>query len=278
MTGIVFDLKEFGLHDGKGMRTTVFMKGCPLHCMWCHNPEGISPRREIVRNLNRCLGCGLCSRGCTHKECEGFDYCVKVCPYRYISIAGKEYTPETLAAELLKNRSFLEQGGVTFSGGEPLMQGEFVFETIKLLEGISTAVETCGFVPKATFARAIETFDVIYIDMKLMDPEVHRHYTGQSNDLILENVAQLMESGREFIVRIPLIPGVNDTDENLRATAAFLAPAKERVQVELLPYNPMTGAKYKNVGKEYAPTFDEKRKANKNTAVFTECGIRCMAY
>ena len=278
MTGLVFDIKEFGLHDGAGMRTTVFMKGCPLHCLWCHNPEGISPRREIVRNINKCTGCGLCGRPCGHKECEEFGFCVKICPNNNIKIAGTEYTPETLAEELLKNRRFLEHGGVTFSGGEPLMQSDFVFETAHLLDGISTAVETCGFINKDVFTKAIDLFENIFIDIKHMNEKRHIELTGQSNRVILENVKQLIESGREFTVRIPLIPGVNDSDENLASTAEFLSEASDRVTVELLPYNTMTGAKYKNVGKVYSPNFDEKQTANKNSAVFLDRKIRCIAY
>ncbi len=278
MTGIVFDIKEFGLHDGAGLRTTVFLKGCPMRCAWCHNPEGISQEREVVRNLKKCTGCGLCRKPCDHEECRGLGYCTKICPEDNVKAAGEEYTPEKLAERLLQDREFLEFGGVTFSGGEPLRQTDFILETISHLEGIRTAVETCGYVAREDFRRAAAVIDDIYIDIKLFDEEEHKKWTGCSNRLILENVAYLMDAGKDFTVRTPLIPGVTDKDENFEAIASFLAPAKARVKVELIPYNVMTGAKYRSVGKEYRPPFDEAQPLNKNTRPYEEKGIRIMAY
>ena len=278
MTGIVFDIKEFGLHDGAGLRTTVFLKGCPMRCAWCHNPEGISPEREVVRNLKKCTGCGLCRKPCTHDECRGLGYCTKICPNDNVKAAGEIYTPEALAERLLLDREFLEFGGVTFSGGEPLRQTDFILETISHLDGIPTACETCGMVAPAVFRRAVEKIDDVYIDIKLFDEEEHKKWTGCSNKVILENVAYLMASGKIFTVRTPLIPGVTDRDENFEAIAAFLAPAKERVKVELIPYNRMAGAKYRSVGREYRPPFDEDRPLNKNIRPYEALGIPARAF
>lgn len=278
MTGRVFDIKEFGLHDGFGLRTTVFMKGCPLSCAWCHNPEGIGFSPELFRNLSQCRDCGLCRIPCDHPDCQPFGTCLHVCPGNFVKVAGTDYTPEALAKKLLSQREFLEFGGVTFSGGEPLMQEPFLREVAKLLPGIPTAVETCGYVVPEVFHRACEWLDDIFIDLKLFDREAHLHWTGCPNDLILENISWLMEHREKFTLRIPLIPGVTDRDENLSAIAEFLKDSKAKVRVELIPYNVMTGAKYRSVGREYAPAFDEKQPLNKNTVPFESLGIPVIAF
>ncbi len=276
--GLVFDIKEFGLHDGSGMRTTVFLKGCPLHCLWCHNPEGISAGREVARNTGKCTGCGLCQNPCMHQECQSFGICLKRCPGNYVRLIGTEYSPERLAELLNKNQYFLKKGGVTFSGGEPLMQAEFILETIRFLPGIHTAIETCGFAAEDVFKRVIRQIDSIFIDIKQFNEQKHIEFTGQSNSLILKNVQWLIEDKRVFTVRVPLIPGLTDTEENFNKIAQFLAPAAGRVKVELIPYNRMTGAKYKAIGKKYEPCFDEKQPVNKNTWEFFKRNIECIAY
>jgi pyruvate formate lyase activating enzyme len=276
MNNLVFDIKEFGLHDGSGMRTTVFLKGCPLKCEWCHNPEGQSFLPEIMRN-SACVSCGLCKRNCTHDECQGLGACVKICPNDFVKRVGKEYTPVSLAEKLLKNKAFLAKGGVTFSGGEPLCHGEFILETVKHLENVKTAVETCGFVETEEFLRVLDKIDDIFMDIKLIDDSMHTKYTGVSNKLILKNATEILKK-RFVTVRIPLIPGVTDTDENLKGIADFLAPFKENVAVEMIPYNKMTGAKYKNLGKTYEPSFDEKATLNKNIAFFINNQIKVKAY
>lgn len=276
--GIVFDIKEFGLHDGRGMRTTVFLKGCPLHCLWCHNPEGISPEIEVARNTGKCTGCGLCRQKCAHEECQGLGVCLKRCPGDYVRKIGREYSPEALAAQLMKNKSFLKYGGVTFSGGEPLMQADFIWETLRQLSGLPTAIETCGFVSGRVFRQTIEKIDDIFIDIKHIHTHKHRQFTGQGNELILQNIRQLMESKKSFTVRVPLIPGLTDTGENFNGIAEFLAPAKDRVTVELIPYNRLTGAKYRAIGRTYLPCFDETRAVNKDISAFIKRNILCIAY
>lgn len=278
MSDLIFDIKEFALHDGSGLRTTVFLKGCPLRCEWCHNPEGQEYGKELSKNETKCAHCGLCGHPCTHKECEGLGYCIKLCPNNCLKVVGEEYSPETLAAELLKYERFLRKGGVTFSGGEPLTHADFIIETVKHLPDVSTAVETCGFAPTEELLRAAEVIDDIYFDIKLIDEDQHVKYTGLSNTLILKNFKALMERGRNVTVRIPLIPTVTDTDENLNGIAEFLLPYRHQIKVELVPYNAMTGAKYRSVGKIYFPSFNEKAPLNKNVTVFTERGISCTAY
>lgn len=278
MTGRVFDIKEFGLHDGFGLRTTVFMKGCPLSCAWCHNPEGIGFSPELFRNMSQCRECGLCKIACDHPDCQPFGACLHICPGNFVKVAGIDYTPEALAEKLLSQREFLELGGITFSGGEPLMQEPFLREVAKLLPGISTAVETCGYVPSDVFQRACGWLDDVFIDLKLFSSREHLHWTGRSNTPILENIAWLMEHRDRFTLRIPLIPGVTDRDENLSSIAGFLKNSKAKIRVELIPYNIMTGAKYRSVGREYSPGFDEAKPLNKNTSHFESVGLSVLAY
>ena len=279
MEATIFDIKEFGLHDGPGLRLTVFFKGCPLRCVWCHNPEGMTFGQELVRNEDACRRCGLCGRPCDHPDCAALGACVHICPDRLVKVSGEQYTPERLAKRILSYREFFgERGGVTFSGGEPLMQAAFIEQVMPLLDGIRFGVETCAQVPAEVFDRMMPKFHDRFVDMKHMDPNVHRRVTGQDNALILRNIAALKASGLPFTVRIPMIPTVNDSAENLAATAAFLADARDRVQVELLPYNRMTGAKYRMIGKAYNPPFDEQVKPNMDASAFLAHGIECRTY
>ena len=279
MEATIFDIKEFGLHDGPGLRLTVFLKGCPLRCVWCHNPEGLTFGQELVRNEESCRQCGLCRRPCDHPECAAFGACVHICLARLVKVSGEIYTPERLAKRVISYREFFgERGGVTFSGGEPLMQAAFIEQVMPLLGDIRFGVETCAHVPADVFDRMMPKFHDRFVDLKMMDVDLHRQMTGQDNALILRNIAALKESGLPFTVRIPMIPGVNDTEENLAATAAFLADAKDHVKVELLPYNRMTGAKYRTIGKVYDPPFDEQRKPNADASAFLAHGIVCQVY
>lgn len=278
MTGLVFDIKEFALHDGTGLRTTVFLKGCPLACAWCHNPEGMRLGRETARDLKKCRDCGLCRRPCDHEECRDLGVCVKICPEDAVRAVGRYMNAGELSRRLLKNREFLEEGGVTFSGGEPLLQTDFILETAEELPGIHLALETSACVRPEVFRRAAARIDEIFTDLKLIDPDLHEKWTGVRNGLILGNIRWLLESGRRFTVRVPLIPSVTDTPENLSGIAAFLEPGRKTVRVELIPYNPMTGAKYRSVGREYRPAFDEKAPLRKDLSPFRERGIEAEAF
>ncbi len=282
-TGIVFDIKEFALHDGSGMRVTVFLKGCPLRCKWCHNPEGLEVAPQLVKNEDKCVHCGTCERAfpCKHKECAPYGVCIKVCPLNILRISGVEYTPEALVERLSRYRVFFKNGGgITFSGGEPTLQGEFMLECALLLhkDGIHTAIETSAFCKNELFLRVIDTIDEIYVDFKEIDGEKHKALTGVDNEIILKNIASLGKSGKRFTVRMPLIPGVNDSDEELSGAAQFLSPYKERIKLELLPYNTLTGAKYKLIGKEYRADFDEKVTPNANVELFRNLGFDCVSF
>lgn len=251
MTGVIFDIKGFALNDGPGIRTTVFMKGCPLHCRWCHNPEGLSAEPELYWKKSRCTQCGKCFQPCDHPDCRPFGRCLHVCPMDNLSVAGKRWTVDELLARLLKERDIYQDGGgVTFSGGEPLLQHAFVRESAERLReaGIHTAIETSSFAEQEVYVRSLEPFSHVLADIKLIDPAQHQTYCGVPNEPILRNLKWLMQSGKNYLIRIPLIPGITDTDENLSGISSFVRSAP----VELLPYNEMAGAKYASVGR----TFD----------------------
>ncbi len=278
LEGIVFSVEEFSVYDGPGIRTTVFLKGCPLRCSWCHSPEGQEKAPQIVKSPNGCLGCGTCLKY-AEKSGDGFRFTQKSiahCPRHLLRVAGKIQTPEALTAELLKNREILKNGGVTFSGGEPLLQPEFLLACLGLLKGkIHTALQTCGYVSPEVFRKVLEEVDYVLFDLKLFDGTAHRRYTGVSNENILQNFVTLVRSGKEFVPRIPLIPGVTDTAENIAALANFLA--ENRVfYAELMPYNTMAGSKYALAGREYKPDFDDKIPCNPRTEIFEEYGIKTL--
>ena len=222
MNGRIFEIREFTLHDGPGVRTTVFFKGCPLRCAWCHNPEGQSFEIETMTRANG----------------------EKV-------VCGQDWTSDALAEELLRNADIMAQsgGGVTFSGGEPLAQAEFLLELIPLLreKGVHLAIETSGHSPAETYRSVVSQVDFVYQDVKLLEPDAFRRWTGGELDVVLENIAWLRGSGVPFVFRVPCIPGVNDSATDREAFVAFAEGAK----VEFLPYNSAAGAKYPMLGRTY---------------------------
>jgi pyruvate formate lyase activating enzyme len=244
-SGLVFDIKEFAIHDGPGIRTTVFMKGCPLSCSWCHNPEGQSRRPQIIRSP-------------TGER-----------------LVGQSYTSEELAERLRGQAEILRlnEGGVSFSGGEPLLQAAFVAEVIDQLPGVHILLETSGLGDRHAFQSLVERCDLIYFDMKLIDPETHRRYTGCGNKVILENLKLLGASDKPFVVRIPMVPGVTDTDENLEGIARGVSGLPGLLRVELLPYNRAAGSKYQYAGMQFRPGYDEKGPLNINMRPFEQAGI-----
>lgn len=249
MTGTVFDIKECSVHDGPGVRTTVFFKGCPLKCIWCHNPEGLNKEPCVMVKHTLCKRCGLCFKGCDHEECRSFERCIHACPNGAISLAGKEYDAEELAKIILKNKVFFDAtgGGVTFSGGEPLMQYEFLIEVLSKLGNIHTAIETSGYVKTEIFSRVLKNVSYVMMDLKLFDNEAHKKFCSVSNEIILENAKVLMDSGIDFEFRTPIIPGITDTDENLSRIQHFTKGFKW----EKIPYNNLAGLKYPMVGMEH---------------------------
>lgn len=274
--GRIFSVEEFSVYDGPGIRTTVFLKGCPLRCTWCHNPEGQETQTTIVRSPNGCIGCNNCIRT-AEKSGDRIvftDESIKNCPMNLLRKCGREITCDELCKKLMKNEVFLKKGGVTFSGGEPLAQSDFLLSCLKQLKGkIHTAVQTSGFCDEAVFESVLAQADYFLYDLKILDPTRHKTYTGVSNEPILHNFRLLAASGKEFVVRIPLIPRVTDTEENLTAIAMLLRDNGVRY-AELLPYNKMAGGKYKMLLREYTPQFDTKIPPEPRKNLFDSFGIR----
>ncbi len=245
--GIVFSIEEFAINDGPGIRSMVFLKGCPLRCAWCHNPEGWTSEPQWLDKKGK----------------------RELCGYR---IGADE-----LACKLLRDKDLYRDsgGGVTFSGGEPLMQAPFLCEVMDLLPGVHKAVETCGYASADTFGKVLQKADLMLFDVKLVDPERHRRFTGVDNARILENLETLKASGKPFVARIPLIPGVNDTEENMEATARLLQGAEGLQRAELLRYHKTAGAKYPMAGLTYNPPFDEQKEPEIHDK-FTEKGIQLL--
>lgn len=270
--GKIFSIEELSTFDGPGIRMTVFLKGCKLRCMWCHNPEGQSFESQYVRSDNGCLHCGACMRAGGGQLTE--DSALS-CPRNLVRLCGEDISPEELLQKIENKLWMLNSagGGVTFSGGEPLSQPEFLLSCLGLLEGKThRAVQTSGFSPADVFVQVLDRCDYVLFDLKHMNPELHRHYTGVDNKFILENYRILAASGRPFITRIPLIPGVNDTCENLRQTAEFMHTLGVR-NIELLPYNQGAGAKYKMLGRRYETDFDPSVKPQSHKDIFEDHGI-----
>ena len=272
MLGRVFAIEEFSTFDGPGIRMTVFMKGCPMRCEWCHNPEGQKYEVEYKRVKNGCLSCGACLREGVLNERS-----VEACPKGLVRICGDDLSVEDLCKKVERNADILRQtgGGVTFSGGEPLMQADFVRECMLFLRGkVNCALQTCGQVDEKTFGKALEATDLVLYDLKLIDGDEHEKYCGVRNESILKNYRTLAKSGKEFITRVPLIPGVTDTEKNLSAVAELLEGLDVK-RVELLPYNKLTGSKYSSLMRTYHPSFDEKKKVETRTDIFEKHDIQC---
>lgn len=270
LTGLIFDIRRFSTHDGKGIRTTIFFKGCLLRCVWCQNPEGLDTVPRPIHFPSKCIHCGIC---CQLSRCGGvyeaagqirlrpqreerWEEIIAECPTGAIRMDAKVCTVEELIDEIEKDRVFYRRGGgVTLSGGEPLMQPQFAEALLRRCKemGIHTAIETALFVPLESVQMAVPHLDQIFSDLKIMKPEDHIQYTKASNDQIKKNLSWLLTSAyrERVVVRTPLIPGITATEENLAAIAEFLSSIYLEVHYELLNYNPLAAAKYPLVGREY---------------------------
>lgn len=266
LIGNVFDIQRFSTHDGPGIRTTVFLKGCPLRCLWCHNPEGIDYNKVIGYYKDSCIGCGECIKLCENKalsmqngninvdrnKCIGCGKCLSSCDAGALRIYGKEMTAQQVVAEILKDKSFYENGGgVTVSGGEPLSQPDFTYELLHLCKqkGINTAVETCGYAKWDNLNKLTEVCDLFLYDIKCITPKLHKDGTGADNKIILENLKRLSGSSK-IIVRIPVIPQFNDNIKEMSKLSYFLKDINI-AGVELLPFHSFASQKYSSLNLDY---------------------------
>jgi pyruvate formate lyase activating enzyme len=262
--GLVFNIQKYSIQDGPGIRTTVFLKGCPLRCWWCHNPEGQSAEPEVVTVETRCTACGQCVRVCLHDggaapaaspQCIRCGACVDACPSEARQMLGQAMTVDEVLAEVLQDRVFYEEsgGGVTFSGGEPLGQPDFLRELLRACHasGISTAVDTCGYAPWEQLAAVAPFTDLFLYDLKTIDDKRHVEYTGVSNKLILSNLKALGRIHANIWVRVPIVPGFNDDAAALEAIGRFAAAVPSVRQVNLLPYHETGANKFARLGRSY---------------------------
>jgi pyruvate formate lyase activating enzyme len=284
---LIFDIQRFSIQDGPGIRTTAFLKGCPLACAWCHNPESQRRQPEVVTLEHRCLRCGACRAVCPEgigtnlcETCTNCGLCVEACPSGARQMVGRSYDIAELTRELVRDRLFYEEsgGGATFSGGEPLGQVGFLLAALEAArgEGVHTAVDTCGFAPLPDLLAVAKRTDLFLFDLKLVDDERHRHYTGVSNVLILNNLKALAQEHGNLWVRIPVISGINDDDDSVRAAAELLTPLPGVREVHLLPYHGTGESKFARLGRSYDLTGTgslHPLRLERLAGIFTDAGL-----
>ena len=274
MIGTIFDLKEFAIHDCPGVRLTVFLKGCPLRCPWCHNPEGLSREPQLMWKKEKCTGCGDCRKPCDDIVCNTLGRCWHHCPNGALSLRGESVEAADLADRLRGYAPMLSgmDGGFTLSGGEPLYQPEFSLELLRLLKPSHLCMETSGFATESLFTQFLDLLDYVIMDIKIADPVLHKQVIGVDNSLILQNLKLLKTSGKPHTLRVPLIPGITDTEENLSAISDLAGESR----VELLEYNPLAPAKYAMLSMDYPLGSLQKKQEFDRVSLFRNATIMKM--
>lgn len=292
LIGTIFDIKRYAIHDGPGIRTTVFFKGCPIRCHWCANPESQTFKPELTYIKTECIGCGICQQECPNDaislinhepvvdtaKCDICGRCAESCPGEALQVMGRAVTINGLYKEIATDRPFWDRsgGGVTLSGGEPLAQFDFVLAFLKGCKDrhVSTAIETCLHITWEKIEAVLPFVDHVICDLKIMNSKHHKTYTGVFNNLIKNNIKALLKSNTDVLVRMPLIPGVNDDRDNLEAMGTFLEVCRKGIRMELLPYHRLGESKYQRMKKEYKmahvlpPSADEMDRAKKVLKTF----------
>ena len=292
---LIFDIKRYAINDGPGIRTTIFLKGCPLRCVWCHNPESWTPQPQKLYKKTKCIGCRSCVEVCpqqalelsshgimpTDNPCVLCGKCVEECPTTALEMCGREWLMDDLMAEIEKERAIMEDsgGGVTLCGGEPLMHPDYSLEILKELgkRGFHRTVDTTLYASRETVVKISDACELFLVDLKLMDSDKHRQYTGVPNEVILQNIQYLAEAGKDFFIRIPLIEGVNADEQNMEATALFLKSLSwQRRTVNLLPYHDVGKDKHRRMWSTYNPQGFQMAAPSDETQ--QRCGAQLEAY
>ena len=293
----ITNIQKFSIHDGDGIRTTVFFKGCPLKCEWCHNPETQKFEKEMQVDREKCTGCGACAAVCPNgaihmeegrpildaEDCVFCGKCTRFCPTGAREVIGQEYTVKELVKELMKDQMFYEEsgGGVTLSGGEVMsMDMDYLLAVAKELkrQDVTLTIDTCGFVPYEKFQELLPYVNTFLYDVKVMDPELHKKYMGTDNALILENLVRLAKDGARIYIRIPTVKEVNGNEENMKETIAFLQEHDiHPAQINLLPYHDTGSGKYRKLDMEYKGTdlhAPDKEEMEALAALFINAGYK----
>ena len=291
MKANIIQIKRFAVHDGDGIRTTVFFKGCPLKCLWCHNPETLSPERQLAFYEHKCIGCGKCAEVCSchtfseniHRtdrlKCTVCGKCVELCPQSALEIFGMETDTDEICAALLKDQAFYDEsgGGITLSGGECLLQSEVCCEILKTMKqnGINTAVDTCGFIPRSAIDKVMPYTDTFLYDIKAIDEDLHIKCTGQSNKIILDNLLYLDNCGAKIEIRIPYIPRYNDNQ--IGKIGKFLSGLSHVIRVRVLPYHNYAASKYAALGinNTLPPLIPTEKEIQNAESIISSSGLTC---
>lgn len=268
--GVIFDIKAFAIHDGPGIRTTIFLKGCPLRCKWCHNPEGLSAKPQLWHFPSKCIGCGACVRACPcgavraqpdnwidRLRCDNCGRCADACSAAALCYDGRRVAVDEIVERAVSDEVFYQTsgGGVTLSGGEPTFQPEFALELLRQMKqrGLNTTIESCMYCRREVWQEFIPLVDQFIVDLKCMDSEQHKQLTSVDNQIILDNFRILAAQKEKILVRTPLIPGMTSDSENLCRIASFVASVRADIPMELMNYNTLAPGKYRLMGETYVP-------------------------